>query len=249
MISDNDLVVVAARKGSVGMAGKNKLIFDNTPLYLRTLKQALRISKNVIFSSDDEEMIEGSTNLKNIIVLKRPKKLSEAETPKLPVLRHALDFYYKEFGLKPDYLIDLQTTSPLRLDREILDSYNQLRNMREYQNLISITKSIYHPSYNQVSLKDDTKANAIAGIRFGNSQGWEGKLFVDFSKDADLSIKECLIGQVCSQAIEYELNDETDQKYGLGFMYNLNKRNSVIIEMSSSKIFDSSLKLGYQFNF
>ena len=29
----------------------------------------------------------------------------------------------------------------------------------------------------------------------------------------------------------------------------LNKRNSVIVEMSSSKIFDSSLKLGYQFNF
>ena len=111
------------------------------------MQQALRISKNVIFSSDDEEMIEGSANLKNIIVLKRPKKLSEAETPKLPVLRHALDFYYKECGLKPDYLIDLQTTSPLRLDREILDSYNQLKNMQEYQNLISITKSIYHPSY------------------------------------------------------------------------------------------------------
>ena len=29
VISDNDLVVVAARKGSVGIAGKNKLIFDN----------------------------------------------------------------------------------------------------------------------------------------------------------------------------------------------------------------------------
>ena len=57
VISDNDLVVVAARKGSGGIAGKNKLIFDNTPLYLRTLQQALRISKNVIFSSVDEEMI------------------------------------------------------------------------------------------------------------------------------------------------------------------------------------------------
>ena len=76
-------------------------------------------------------------NLKNIIVLKDQKPL-KAGTPKLPVLRHALDFYNKEFGLKPDYLIDLQTTSPLRIDREI-DSYNQIKNMKEYQNLISIT--------------------------------------------------------------------------------------------------------------
>ena len=113
---------------------------------------------------------------------------------------------------------------------------------------LGLKSTAYETDINSFS-KDDTKANAIAGIRFGNSQGWEGKLFVDFSKDADLSIKECPVGQVCSQAIEYELNDETDQKYGLGFTYNLNKRNSVIIEMSSSKIFDSSLKLGYQFNF
>ena len=57
MISDTDVVVVAARKGSIGIPGKNKLIFDNTPLYLRTLKQALRISKNVIFSYHQKQRL------------------------------------------------------------------------------------------------------------------------------------------------------------------------------------------------
>ena len=221
VISDNDLVVVAARKGSVGIAGKNKLIFDNTPLYLRTLQQALRISKNVIFSSDDEEMIEGSANLKNIIVLKRPKKLSEAETPKLPVLRHALDFYYKEFGLKPDYLIDLQTTSPLRLDREILDSYNQLKNMQEYQNLISITKSIYHPSYNQVSLKDDTKAKlldpnkTITGREMlSNNYLINGSIFIwkysEIMKQKNGLIRKMTLGYETNELTSVDIDTELD---------------------------------------
>ena len=49
--------------------------------------------------------------------------------------------------------------------------------------------------------------------------------------------------------IEYELDDETDQKFGAGVLYNINKRSAVSFEMSSSKIFDASMKIGYQLNF
>jgi hypothetical protein len=49
--------------------------------------------------------------------------------------------------------------------------------------------------------------------------------------------------------IEYELKDETDQKFGAGVLYNINKRSAVSFEMSSSKIFDSSMKISYQLNF
>ena len=113
---------------------------------------------------------------------------------------------------------------------------------------LGIKSSAYENDINSFS-EDDAKANVIAGIRFGNPIGWEGKLFIDFSKDAELKVKECPTGSICTQSIEYKLDDETDQKYGAAFTYNINNRNSVIIEMSSSKIFDGSLKLGYQFNF
>jgi CMP-N,N'-diacetyllegionaminic acid synthase len=221
MISDTDVVVVAARKGSIGIPGKNKLIFDNTPLYLRTLKQALRISKNVIFSSDDEEMIEGSADLKNLIVIKRPKKLSESRTPKLPVLRHALDLYSKEYGLKPNFLIDLQTTSPLRLDKEILESYSLIKRLQEYQNLISITKSIYHPSYNQISLKDNKKAELLIPSKtitgremLSNNYLINGSIFIwkysEIMKEENGLIRKMTLGYETNELTSVDIDTELD---------------------------------------
>ena len=111
-----------------------------------------------------------------------------------------------------------------------------------------VKSTAYESDINSFS-EDDAQANVIAGIRFGNSSGWEGKLFIDLSKDSELKIKSCPTGQVCAQLIEYELDNETDQKFGAGLLYNINKRSAVSFEMSSSKIFDASMKIGYQLNF
>ena len=113
---------------------------------------------------------------------------------------------------------------------------------------IGVKSTAYESDINSFS-EDDAQANVIAGIRFGNSSGWEGKLFIDLSKDSELKIKPCPTGQVCTQLIEYKLDDETDQKFGAGVLYNINKRSAVSFEMSSSKIFDASMKIGYQLNF
>ena len=97
--------------------------------------------------------------------------------------------------------------------------------------------------------EDDSQANVIAGIRFGNPSGWEGNLFVDFSKDSEIKINECPTCQICTQLVEYELADKTDQKFGGGLQYNINKRSAVTLEMMSSKIFDSSVSLSYKLKF
>ena len=39
--------------------------------------------------------------------------------------------------------------------------------------------------------EDDAQANIITGIRFGDSNGWEGKIFVDFSKESEVIQKPC----------------------------------------------------------
>ena len=113
---------------------------------------------------------------------------------------------------------------------------------------LGLKSTAYESDINSFS-EDDSQANIITGIRFGNASGWEGKLFLDFSKDARLKIKECPSTQVCAEVIEYELDKETDQKFGAGMLYNINKRSAISLEMSSSKIFDSAIKIGYQFNF
>ena len=113
---------------------------------------------------------------------------------------------------------------------------------------LGIKGTAYETNINSFS-EDDSKANAVAGIRFGSPKGWEGKLFVDFSKDAEVVQKECPTGQVCTQAIEFMLDEDSDQKIGAGILYNFNKRSAISVEMFSSKLFDTSLKIGYLINF
>ena len=97
--------------------------------------------------------------------------------------------------------------------------------------------------------EDDAQANVITGIRFGDSNGWEGKIFVDFSKESEVVQKQCAQDQVCPAVVEYILNEEADQKYGAGVLYNINNRSAVSLEFLSSKVLDASFKVGYQLNF
>ena len=97
--------------------------------------------------------------------------------------------------------------------------------------------------------EDDAQAHLVGGIRFGDSNGWEGKIFIDYSKESEVIIKSCPDNQICPAVIEYVLNDKTDQKFGAGILYNINDRSAVTFELISSKVLDSSLKIGYQINF
>ena len=97
--------------------------------------------------------------------------------------------------------------------------------------------------------EDDAQAHLIAGIRFGDSNNWEGKIFIDYSKESEVIIKPCPDGDICPAVVEYVLDEETDQKFGAGILYNINKRSAVTLELISSKVLDSSLKIGYQINF
>jgi hypothetical protein len=97
--------------------------------------------------------------------------------------------------------------------------------------------------------ENDAKAHVIAGVRFGDSNGWEGKIFIDYSKESEVIIKPCPSNEICPAVVEYVLDEETDQKYGAGILYNINKRSALTLELLSSKAFDSSYKIGYQINF
>jgi hypothetical protein len=97
--------------------------------------------------------------------------------------------------------------------------------------------------------ENDVQAHAIAGIRFGDSNAWEGKIFIDYSKESEVIQKICPPETVCPLVVEYILAEETDHKYGAGISYNINNRSAFTLEVMSSKVLDSSFKIGYQINF
>ena len=95
---------------------------------------------------------------------------------------------------------------------------------------------------------DDIQANAIAGIRFGDSNGWEGKLFVDFSKETDIIILECQ-EEICTQEITYALSNETDRKFGGEAVFNISEHTAINFKAISSDVLDSSFEIGFRLTF
>ena len=95
---------------------------------------------------------------------------------------------------------------------------------------------------------DDLQANAIAGIRFGDSNDWEGKLFVDFSKETNIIILECQ-EEICTQEITYALSNETDRKFGGEAVFNISEHTAINFKAISSDVLDSSFEIGFRLTF
>ena len=97
---------------------------------------------------------------------------------------------------------------------------------------------------------NDTHTSMIAGIRFGNSNHFEGRIFLDASKEAIvLDSGNPVCRALSCPPYDAKLSDDSDKKFGLGFLYNINTRNAIFLEVASSKVIENSFKLGYQLNF
>ena len=91
--------------------------FNGMPLYMRTVHQALRVTKKVIISTDIEDIIK--TKLpKGCITDKRPQYLSKDDTKISSVISRII----KKYKLSDKIILLLQATSPLRSDHDIHSS-------------------------------------------------------------------------------------------------------------------------------
>ena len=45
-----------------------------------------------------------------------------------------------------------------------------------------------------------------------------------------------------------ELSDASDTKFGIGFLYNINRRSAVTFDVTSSNKIDNTFRIGYQIN-
>ena len=98
---------------------------------------------------------------------------------------------------------------------------------------------------------DDKIANLIGGIRIGNSNSFEARIYFDVSKETtiiDGGDPVCQGLDICPP-YRAELADESDTKIGLGILYNLSKRNALTFNITQSSEVDSIVRLGFQYNF
>lgn len=116
------LALIPARGGSKGIPHKNIRRFAGYPLLAWSIAAGLQAKSvsRVIVSTDDGEIAAVAREYGADVPFTRPSELAQDQTLDLPVFEHALKWLEDIEGYKPDIIVQLRPTSPIR-PKEMLD--------------------------------------------------------------------------------------------------------------------------------
>jgi N-acylneuraminate cytidylyltransferase/CMP-N,N'-diacetyllegionaminic acid synthase len=115
------LAIIPARGGSKGIPDKNIRDFCGKPLIAHTIECAKKSQyvNRVIVSTDSEKIAEISKKYGAEVPFLRPEDLSQDKSKVVDAIAHLVDKLKTDEGYVPDYVVLLQTTSPLRFSSDI----------------------------------------------------------------------------------------------------------------------------------
>lgn len=121
------LAIIPARGGSKGIPRKNIRCFASHPLIAWSIAAARQSSlvTRVIISTDDEEIAEIGRQHGAEAPFLRPAELANDLAVDLPLFEHALAWLAENEGYRPDFVVQLRPTSPIR-PRGMVDGALQL---------------------------------------------------------------------------------------------------------------------------
>lgn len=128
--------LVPARKGSVGVPGKNILPIKGRSLVERALLCAFAVpsvKNNIYVSTDDVEARQQALAL-GVKTIERPPDLAHGTTPMIKVVLHAL----KHMDPDPDFLVLLQPTTPTRTWEMVHDAVTMLVRNPKVDSVVSV---------------------------------------------------------------------------------------------------------------
>ena len=161
------VAVVPARKNSKGIKNKNLLYYKGKRIINLAISLGLKIKiiNKVILSTDSNEIIDLSKKYhKQIMIIKRKKKLAQDKTPMHPVLKDAIIKYEKIYKKQVDGVIILDPTSPLREKKDI-DLCIKKFISNKVDLVLTVNKSDSNPYFSMIE-KNKTFFKLIKGANF-----------------------------------------------------------------------------------
>jgi len=129
MTKNNILAIIPARAGSKRIPNKNIRNFLGQPLISYTIKQALgcKFIDRVIVDTDSEKIAKIALTSGAEVPWLRPKRLAADKSKVIDSILWNLHELKKKEDYQPDYLMILQTTSPLREEKDIMDCWQMIQ--------------------------------------------------------------------------------------------------------------------------
>jgi CMP-N,N'-diacetyllegionaminic acid synthase len=115
------LATICARGGSKGVPGKNLRLLLDRPLIAYTIEcaRACPALSAMVVSTDDDAVARAAEGCGVEVPFRRPADLATDTAGKLPVILHAARWMEEHRGLRPDVVLDLDVTVPLRAPEDV----------------------------------------------------------------------------------------------------------------------------------
>lgn len=115
------LGLILARGGSKRFPGKNIALLEGKPLIAHSIEAALAsgVLDRVVVSTDAEDIAQAAVAAGAEAPFRRPTALSADKTTSEDAMIHALEWLDREEGYRPEFVLLLQPTSPLRTAEDI----------------------------------------------------------------------------------------------------------------------------------
>ena len=152
------LITICGRGGSKGLKNKNLVDFCGFPLVYYTLSAAMRFKASQPYSQVDIALNTDSKALADLVMNKYPEavylprssELSGDFVPKMMVFQDSLMRMEQMNRYVYDLVIDLDITSPLRIDEDIANAINALEAQSELDLIFTVTPARRNPYFNMV---------------------------------------------------------------------------------------------------
>ncbi len=141
------LALIPARGGSKSIPRKNLLVLAGKPLIAHSIAQALasRHITRTIVSTDDPEIAEVARACGAEVPFMRPAMYAEDRSPDIDVFRHALEWLRDREGYRPEAVVHLRPTGPVRRVERIDSAISMLLSHPEADSLRSVGMPIQSP--------------------------------------------------------------------------------------------------------
>lgn len=141
------LALIPARGGSKSIPRKNIRHLAGHPLIAYSIAAGLQASsvQRVIVSTDDPEIASVARSYGADVPFLRPSHLAGDDVPDLPVFEHTLDWVERNDGYRPDMVVQLRPTSPLRPSSCVDAAVSALLSDVEADSVRGVTPSSQNP--------------------------------------------------------------------------------------------------------
>ena len=149
------VATICARGSSKSVPDKNIRLLCGKPLIVYTIEVAkkCKLINRIIVSTDAPRIAEIAKASGAEVPFLRPKALARDDTPKLLVIKHAIQYLASQENYYPEIVVDLDPTSPLRTEKDIEACIKIVRD-EGADNVITVTKARKNPYFNMVEITD-----------------------------------------------------------------------------------------------